>query len=73
MCFVSVQDTVFLFQLTVYLFSSHHIYNVTLVLHSVCLSKIFQRTCFTIVSFAIADAKVHTFFIPAILSKTFFH
>ena len=45
----------------------------TLVLHSVCLSKIFQRTsCLATVSFSIAGAKVRTFFIPAILCTTFF-
>ncbi|WP_204447672.1 hypothetical protein, partial [Bacteroides caecigallinarum] len=45
----------------------------TPVLHSVCLYKIFQRTyCFATVSFSIAGAKVRTFFIPAILSHTFF-
>ncbi|MDN0073073.1 hypothetical protein QVN97_13890, partial [Bacteroides caecigallinarum] len=61
-------------KLTVYsYFSSHHIHNVTLVLHSVCLFKIFQRTsCLATVSFSIAGAKVRTFFIPAILCTTFF-
>ena len=45
----------------------------TLVLHSVCLSKIFQRTSsLATVSFSIAGAKVRTFFIPAILCTTFF-
>ncbi|MDN0054275.1 hypothetical protein QVN91_15175, partial [Bacteroides caecigallinarum] len=35
--------------------------------------KIFQRTsCLATVSFSIADAKVRTFFIPAILCTTFF-
>ena len=44
---MSLSRIPFYIQLTVYsYFSSHHLYNVTLVLHSVCLSKIFQRTFF---------------------------
>ena len=46
-CVLSLFRIPFYIQLTVYsYFSSHHLYNVTLVLHSVCLSKIFQRTLF---------------------------
>ena len=48
----------FYIQLTVYsYFSSHHIYNVTLVLHSVCLSKIFQRTFFRFGSESVCKGK----------------
>ena len=58
MCFISVQDTVLSLKLTVYsYFSSHHIHNVTLVLHSVCLFKIFQRTFFRFGSESVCKGK----------------
>ena len=77
MCFVSVQDTVLSLKLTVYsYFSSHHIYNVTLVLHSVCLSKIFQRTFFRFGSESVCKGKGFIFnrqtFPKVFFEKVFF-
>ena len=58
MCFVSVQDTVLsLIDGLFLLFITSFIYNVTLVLHSVCLSKIFQRTFFRFGSESVCKGK----------------
>ena len=77
MRFVSVQDTVLSLKLTVYsYFSSHHIYNVTLVLHSVCLYKIFQRTFFRFGSESVCKGKGFIFnrqtFSKVFFEKVFF-
>ena len=67
----------FYIQLTVYsYFSSHHLYNVTLVLHSVCLSKIFQRTFFRFGSESVCKDKGfifnHQTFSKVFFEKVFF-
>ena len=76
MCFVSVQDTVLSLKLTVYSYFSSHYYNVTLVLHSVCLSKIFQRTFFRFGSESVCKGKGfifnHQTFSKVFFEKVFF-
>ena len=72
MCFVSVQDTV-LYSIDglFLLFITSYIYNVTLVLHSVCLSKIFQRTFFRFGSESVCKGKGFIFNYQT-FSKVFF-